>query len=68
MYQQTPQLDDLGIETASAVNGISDYGPGHFGISWTPSNATVPAKGKRCIIGAHRWEPGANSHAGRRAL
>ncbi len=29
-------FDDLGIEAAAAVNGISDYGPGNFGISWTP--------------------------------
>jgi len=27
------QLDDLGIETAAAVNGISDYRPGHLGVS-----------------------------------
>src|SRR5450631_4650645 len=30
------QLDDLGIEAATSVNGISDNGPGHLGIPWTP--------------------------------
>jgi hypothetical protein len=30
------QLDDLGIEAATSVNGISDNRPGHLGISWTP--------------------------------
>jgi hypothetical protein len=30
------QLDDFGIEAATSVNGISDGGPGHFGVSWTP--------------------------------
>jgi hypothetical protein len=30
------QLDDLGMEAATSVNGISDYRLGHLGISWTP--------------------------------
>jgi hypothetical protein len=30
------QLDDLGIEAATSVNGISDNTPGHLGISWMP--------------------------------
>src|SRR5260370_40756549 len=30
------QLDDLGIEAATSVNGISDNRLGHLGIPWTP--------------------------------
>jgi hypothetical protein len=30
------QLDDFGIKATPAVNRISDYGPRHFGIPWTP--------------------------------
>jgi hypothetical protein len=32
------QLDDLAIDATPAVNGISDYGPGHFGVSYTPES------------------------------
>jgi hypothetical protein len=27
------QLDDLGMEAAPAVDGLSDYRPGHLGVS-----------------------------------
>jgi hypothetical protein len=30
------QLDDLGIEAATSVNGIADYGPGRLCISSMP--------------------------------
>ena len=30
------ELDDLGIKAATSVDGISDYGSGHLGISRMP--------------------------------